>query len=139
MFCNNGQENTFKDFVEVIRSFEENGAGEIYLRSMDRDGTQQGYDIDLIKLACQSTSLPVVAAGGVGEYQDLAKGIKAGAMAVSIGNLFHFVGVGLVKAREFMKSGGVNIPYSKWNFSTRHGDHSNENISLVQRLYNAKF
>ena len=139
VYCNNGETNTFKKVTEVITDCEKKGAGEIYLRSIDRDGTQKGYDIALIRKACGSTSLPVVAAGGVGDYLDLAKGIEAGAMAVSIGKLFHFVGLGLVKAREFMRSGGANIPHSRWNYSTRHGDRLDDQIVLVQGLYNAKF
>jgi len=118
----NGSRNSKIDVFDLIKTYEANGAGEIYVRSMDRDGIQSGYDIDIIRAISQSTSLPIVAAGGVGEYQDLSKGIEAGAMAVSIGNLFHFVGIGLIKAREYMRSGGVNIPDSKWNFSTSHGE-----------------
>ncbi len=121
-YFENGSKDTDIDVIDLIKLYEEKGAGEIYLRSMDMDGTQQGFDLDLIKMASDSTSLPIISAGGVGDYEDLAKGIEAGAMAVSIGNLFHFVGISLVKAREFMKSDGINIPESKWNFSTRHGE-----------------
>lgn len=72
------------------REVEQRGAGEILLQSIDRDGTGRGYDLDLIQVVSSTTSIPVVACGGVGRYEDYANGISAGASAVAAANIWHF-------------------------------------------------
>jgi imidazole glycerol-phosphate synthase subunit HisF len=69
---------------------ENRGAGEILLTSIDRDGTLEGYDLDLIREVSQAVSIPVVAAGGCGSYEHVAQAIKAGAHAVAVGAMFQF-------------------------------------------------
>lgn len=69
---------------------EDYGAGEILLQSIDRDGTGEGYDLELIQAVAAATTLPVIACSGVGRYEHYAQGIKAGAAAVAAANIWHF-------------------------------------------------
>jgi cyclase len=75
---------------EWARRVEELGAGEILLQSVDRDGTGRGYDVELIEAVAAATTIPVIALGGVGRYEDYAAGIRAGASAVAAANIWHF-------------------------------------------------
>ena len=69
------------------------GAGEIFLNSIDRDGTMEGYDIEMIKKVTESVSIPVIACGGAGKIEDFLKAVKiGGASAVAAGSLFVFHG-----------------------------------------------
>lgn len=110
----NGAVSTGKTVEESIQLVETLGAGEIYLRSVTRDGTGQGYELDVLKRAVASTRLPVVAAGGVGTFEHLAEGIhEAGASAVSTANLFNFMADGLSEARGWLIKRG--IPLAVWS------------------------
>jgi cyclase len=71
---------------------EKQGAGELLLNSIDRDGTMQGYDLELIKQVSQAVGIPVVACGGAATVQHLAEGIRAGASAAAAGSMFVFQG-----------------------------------------------
>ena len=66
------------------------GAGEILLQSIERDGTLQGYDLDLIRAVSRAVSIPVIASGGCSGYEDMRQAIEAGASAVAAGALFQF-------------------------------------------------
>lgn len=77
----------------AIKSFVDLGAGEIFINSIDRDGTMQGYDTELISLVTKLSPVPVIAAGGAGSVSDFALAIKAGASAVAAGAMFVFQGV----------------------------------------------
>lgn len=86
------------------------GAGEILLNSIDRDGTGNGYDIDLVRSVTQATNIPVVACGGVGTYEHLAPGaIEGGASAVAAANIFHFFELSYVHAKRACAEAGVAI------------------------------
>lgn len=86
-----GKQPTGLDPVAWAGQVEKLGAGEIFLNSIDRDGVANGYDIELIKRVTAVTTVPVIACGGVGKYEDFAPGIlDAGASAVSASNIFHF-------------------------------------------------
>lgn len=88
-----GRENTKLDPVGYAVAMEKQGAGELFLNSIDRDGTMQGYDIELIQRISGAVSIPVVACGGAGKLQDLADAIKmGGASAAAAGSLFVFQG-----------------------------------------------
>ena len=69
---------------------EDAGAGEILLTAIDRDGTMEGYDTELIALAAGAVSVPVVASGGAGEYAHMAEALHAGASAVAASSIYHF-------------------------------------------------
>ena len=66
------------------------GAGEILITSIDRDGTMEGYDLDLVAAICSSVSIPVIASGGAGSYADMVNAVRAGASAVAAASIFHF-------------------------------------------------
>lgn len=91
VFSHAGKVPTGKEPASWAREAEENGAGEIFLNSIDRDGSAMGYDIELIRRVVKETSIPVIACGGVGKYDDFPAGIMEGnASAVSAANIFHF-------------------------------------------------
>lgn len=90
VFIDGGRDATGLSPVEWARRLEDHGAGEILLQSIDRDGTGRGYDLPLIREVAGATSIPVIALGGVGSYEQYAKGIEAGASAVAAANIWHF-------------------------------------------------
>ena len=82
---------------------EENGAGELLVTSMDRDGTQIGYDIDLMSQISSKTNIPVIASGGVGNLDHLVDGIKLGkASAVLAASIFHYGKFSIKEAKEYL-------------------------------------
>lgn len=87
-----GTRGTGKDPVEWAKEVEARGAGEIVLNAIDRDGTQAGFDAELIRRVSAAVSVPVVALGGAGSLAHLAEAVKAGASAVAAGSLFVFHG-----------------------------------------------
>jgi len=93
IFTQSGKKNTKLDPIKFIKQMENMGAGEILINSIDRDGTMQGYDIDLIKKVAESVSIPVIACGGAGKIEDFEEAVKkGGASAVAAGSLFVFYG-----------------------------------------------
>lgn len=94
-----------------IEQVSQSAIGEIYLNSMDRDGTGQGYDLRVLDLLPPNISKPVILAGGVGNATHLAAGLAdARVDAVATAHLFNFVGNGLKQARQTLITGGVNLP-----------------------------
>jgi cyclase len=90
---NGGRQNTGKNPVEYAKEMEDKGAGEIFINSVDRDGTMEGYDIELIKSVSKAVSVPVIACGGAGNLDDLRKVVReGGASAAAAGSLFVFHG-----------------------------------------------
>lgn len=86
--------------------------GELYLNSMDRDGTGQGYDLKLLDLLPINITKPVILAGGVGNASHLAEGLADPRVdGVATAHLYNFVGDGLKKAREFLVSSGIDLPF----------------------------
>ena len=91
IFTHGGRNQTGIDAIEYAKKMQENGAGELLVTSMDRDGTQIGYDIDLIKNISDNVNIPVIASGGVGNLDHLAEGILNGkADAVLAASIFHY-------------------------------------------------
>ena len=88
----NGQVDTGRDLVEHAQEMERLGAGEILLQSIDRDGTQAGYDLELIRRVSAAVSIPVVAAGGAGSLHHFREAVDAGASAAAAGSYFVFHG-----------------------------------------------
>ncbi|HNX06119.1 MAG TPA: AglZ/HisF2 family acetamidino modification protein [Bacteroidales bacterium] len=86
------QKTTSEDPVEFAQLMENKGAGEIFLNSVDRDGTFSGYDTELIKKVAQALTVPVVASGGAGSIMHFADAVKSGASAVAAGSFFIFYG-----------------------------------------------
>ena len=93
VFTYSGKVGTKLDPVEHAKRMEEMGCGEIFLNSIDRDGTLQGYDIELISQVSQAVSIPVIACGGAGKLSDFREAVElGGASAVSAGSLLVFHG-----------------------------------------------
>lgn len=89
---------------------QEMGAGEIFLTSIDQDGSLRGYDLDLVSQVAQALRIPVIASGGVGEWQHLVDGIVKGkADAVSAANIFHFSEQSTRKAKDYMLQHGIDV------------------------------
>jgi cyclase len=110
VFIDRGQEPTDLSPFDWAKEVEKHGAGEIFLTSIDRDGSMKGYDLELIRKVSESVTIPVIASGGVGNWQHLVEGIKIGkADAVSAANIFHFIEQSTKKAKEYMKNAGINV------------------------------
>ena len=104
-----GREPTGLAPVAWAQEVEALGAGEILLTSMDRDGTQAGYDLTLTGDVARAVRIPVVASGGAGSLQDLADALAAGAHGVLAASIFHFRGSSLPEARAFLKAQGYPV------------------------------
>jgi imidazole glycerol-phosphate synthase subunit HisF len=104
-----GRTGTGIDAVDWAGRAAELGAGEILLNSMDADGTEDGYDLELIRLVRAAVQVPVIASGGAGRVEDFAPAIAAGANAVLAASVFHFgqLSVGDVKAA--LRAGGAEV------------------------------
>ena len=110
VFTHGGRTPTGKDAVEWARQGVELGAGEILLTSMDRDGTKNGYDLELTRAISESVPVPVIASGGVGNLDHLAEGILEGkADAVLAASIFHYREYSVRQAKEHLKSKGIPV------------------------------
>ncbi len=107
-FVHGGRTGTGRDAVEWAREAVERGAGEILLTSMDADGTQDGYDIDLTRAITQAVNVPVIASGGAGNLDHLVEVIKqADADAVLAASIFHYGTYSIRQAKEYMAAAGI--------------------------------
>lgn len=98
------------DAVKWAKKMEELGAGEIMLTSMDKDGTKDGYDIELTRTISETVSIPVIASGGAGTLEHLFEGLVYGkADAVLAASIFHFREFSVREAKEFLKAKGVPV------------------------------
>lgn len=115
VIINRGKENTGIHPVEWAQEVEKLGAGEIFLTSIDNDGTKKGYDIEIIKEVSNSVKIPLIAFGGVGKWEHFVEGIQNGnADAVSAANIFHFTEHSTYNAKEFMVKSGLNVRIPKF-------------------------
>ena len=85
------------------------GAGEILLTSMDRDGTKDGYDTDLVRTISEAVEVPVIASGGAGEPQDLVDGFDAGADAVLLASIVHYGQYSVAELKHHLAAAGVSV------------------------------
>ena len=106
---NGGREPTDFEAVDWSRRLETQGAGEILLTSMDRDGTGTGYDLELLRAAAEAVGIPVIASGGAGNLPHLAEALEAGAHGVLAATIFHFRGSSLPEARAFLRERGYPV------------------------------
>ncbi|MCD8315860.1 MAG: imidazole glycerol phosphate synthase cyclase subunit, partial [Eggerthellaceae bacterium] len=105
-----GRTPTGIDAVEWAREADRRGAGEILLTSMDRDGTQIGFDCALTRAVSRAVSIPVIASGGVGKLEHFAEGIIEGeADAVLAASVFHYGTYTISAVKEYMRSCGINV------------------------------
>jgi len=103
IFTHGGRKNTGIDAIVFAKKMEECGAGELLITSMDRDGTQKGYDIDLISKIEGSVNIPIIASGGVGTLDHLVEGIKNGrASALLAASIFHYGIFSIRETKEYL-------------------------------------
>ena len=110
VFTHGGRKNSGIDAFEYAEQMEKNGAGELLVTSMDRDGTQVGYDIDLMSKISSKVNIPVIASGGVGNLDHLVDGIKLGkASAVLAASIFHYGKYSVKEAKDYLDSKGIPV------------------------------
>lgn len=108
-YISSGKERTNCDVIEMLKRVEDLGVGEVLLNSIDKDGTAEGYDLELIKLVSSSTKLPVIACGGCGSLDDFVSAVKSGADAVSAATVFYYVGESIITAKKYMNQSGIPV------------------------------
>ncbi|MBM3309010.1 MAG: imidazole glycerol phosphate synthase subunit HisF [Candidatus Altiarchaeales archaeon] len=105
-----GRQETGLDTLEWARKVEKLGAGEIMLTSMDRDGTKDGYDLELTKLVSENVSIPVIASGGVGNPKHILEAFTKGkADAALAASIFHYNEYGIKQVKEYLRVNGVKV------------------------------
>ena len=110
VYTHGGRRPDGRDAVEWAREVEAEGAGEILLTSMDRDGTGEGYDLELTRAVSDAVSVPVIASGGVGTLEHLYEGVTAGgADAVLVASMFHFGRHQVGEAKAYLRERGVAV------------------------------
>ena len=110
VFTHGGRENTNIDVLEFDKKMEECGAGELLVTSMDRDGTQVGYDLRLMSKISSKVNIPIIASGGVGNLDHLVDGIILGnASAVLAASIFHYGKYSIEEAKKYLDSKGIPV------------------------------
>lgn len=110
VFTHGGRNRTGIDAVEWAKRMADYGAGEILLTSMDRDGTKQGFNLELTRAVADAVTIPVIASGGVGNLDHLVDGVKLGhASAVLAASIFHFGTYTIAQAKQHMAQAGIPI------------------------------
>ncbi len=110
VYTHGGRKPTGIDAVKWAKKMEEYGAGEILLTSMDKDGTKDGYDIELTKAVSEAVTIPVIASGGAGNLEHLYDGLTKGkADAVLAASIFHYKEYTIREAKEFLRKKGVVV------------------------------
>lgn len=110
VFTHGGRSATGMDAIDWARQVADMGAGEILLTSMDRDGTRDGFDIELTCAVSRAVSIPVIASGGVGTLDHLVEGIvDGGADAVLAASIFHFGEYTIDQAKVYMAERGIEV------------------------------
>jgi len=110
VYLHGGRTPTGKDAVWWAKEAERLGAGEILLTSMDKDGTKDGYDIELTRAVSEAINIPVIASGGAGKLEHLRDVIKyADADAVLVASIFHYGKYTVREAKEYLKDEGINV------------------------------
>lgn len=142
VFADGARKATRCDPAEWAREAESRGAGEILLNSIDRDGSGQGYDLELIGHVASKVSIPVVACGGVGRYEHFPTAIKAGAAAASAANIFHFFELSYSHGKKACLDAGIAMrPVglgSKFLPREPKYDRAREDARLAERLRRAR-
>ena len=110
IFTHGGRKDTGIDALEWAVKMEAYGAGEILLTSMDRDGTREGFDLELTRAMSDAVGIPIIASGGVGTLQHLVDGVtEGGADAVLAASIFHFQEYTIGEAKQYMHQNGIEV------------------------------
>ena len=109
-YISNGTKEVTTDLIIYLKNVQDLGVGEIYLNSIDRDGTGFGYDLESINYLAKYTKVPLIIAGGAGNEKHLLEGLNIDEVsAVATANLFNFIGEGLPNARQYILNNNQNI------------------------------
>jgi len=107
-----GTTETGIDAVEWAKRCEVLGAGELLPTSIDRDGTQDGYDLEFTRAISEAVSIPIIASGGAGKLEHLYDGvIKGGAATLLVASIFHFRKVSIIEAKKYLKKKGISVNF----------------------------
>ena len=110
IYTHGGRTKTGIDALDFAKKMEDSGAGELLVTSMDRDGTQKGYDIKLISEIEKKINIPIIASGGVGTLEHLFEGVKYGkASAVLAASIFHYGKHSIQEAKQYLDSKGIPV------------------------------
>ena len=110
VFTHGGRRNTGRDALAWAEEAEARGAGELLVTSMDRDGTRDGYDLDLLRALAERVTIPVIASGGAGTLEHLREGLAdGGADAVLAASIFHFRTFSIDDAKAYLRRHGVPV------------------------------
>ena len=109
IYTHGGRNSTGINAIEFALKMVNCGAGELLVTSMDKDGTQSGYDIELMKIISSNVNIPVMASGGVGTLDHLAEGIKSGASAVLAASIFHYGTYSVNEAKQYLASKDIPV------------------------------
>ena len=110
MYTHGGRTPAGLDAVEWAQRMEAHGAGEILLTSMDRDGTLNGYDLELLRAVADAVSVPVIASGGAGTLEHLRDAVLVGrASAILAASIFHDGTFSIGEAKAFLATHGVAV------------------------------
>ena len=110
IFTHGGRTETGIDALDFAKKMEDSGAGELLITSMDRDGTQKGYDIKLISEIEKKINIPIIASGGVGTLEHLFEGVKYGkASGVLAASIFHYGTYSISEAKQYLDSKGIPV------------------------------
>ncbi|MDC3174103.1 imidazole glycerol phosphate synthase subunit HisF [Candidatus Pelagibacter sp.] len=109
IFTHGGRNSTGIKALEFSSKMEKCGAGELLVTSMDKDGTQSGYDIELMQKISSKVNIPVIASGGVGNLDHLVDGIKSGASAVLAASIFHYGTYSINEAKQYLASKDIPV------------------------------
>lgn len=114
-FSHSGRQQQSRNPVDWARELADRGAGEILLTSIDRDGTMQGYDLELIAAVAGAVQVPVIASGGAGNYEHMRQAVQeAGASAVAAASMFHFTEQTPAAAKAALAAAGIPVR-SAWH------------------------
>jgi len=113
-YSKSGTKNEHIEVGEWAKKLEELGAGEVIITSIDQDGTMKGYDINLIKTVTRAVSIPVIASGGAGNYEDMYKAIEKGkACAVAAASIFQYTQQTPMEAKEYLAKKSIPVRITK--------------------------
>ena len=110
IYTHGGRNKTGINAIKFAKEMEQSGAGVLLITSMDKDGTQVGYDIELMSQISSSVNIPIIASGGVGNLDHLVDGIKLGnASAVLAASIFHYGKYSIKQAKDYLDSKGIPV------------------------------
>jgi cyclase len=110
VWIDNGRTRAERSLDEWVREAEQRGAGEIFLNAIDRDGTASGYDLELIRHVCGLVTIPVIACGGAGSFEDFEEVLRdTPVSAVAAGNIFNFTENAYLRAKKELRAQGLAV------------------------------